>query len=94
MLYGDLSTIDYKKAGEHFIINYGIRRAGVELNNRGYTLDPFINACDQLPAGLVDAVNPVIKPILQTVTHPQTLTLAAVYTLNNFVIPYFENGTK
>jgi len=87
---GDLSKINYKEAGEHFIINYGIRRTTIALNNMGYTLDPLVNACDQLPAGVGAAVNPVIKPILQAVTHPQTLTLATVYTLNNFVIPYFE----
>ena len=91
---GDLSKVDYKNAGEHFIINYGIRRAGLALNKRGYTFDPIVNACDQLPVGVGVVVNPVVKPIIQTVTHPEALTLVTLYTLNNFVIPYLESGKK
>jgi hypothetical protein len=90
----NLSDVDFENVGKHFIINYGIRRVGNELNSRGYTLDPIVNACDQLPAGVSAVVNPVVKPLIQTVTHPEALTLAALYTLNNFVIPYLESGKE
>lgn len=90
----DLSQVDFENVGKHFIINYGIRRVGNELNRRGYTLDPIVNACDQLPDGVSTVVNPVVKPLIQTVIHPEALTLAALYTLNNFVIPHLESGNK
>ena len=90
----DLSQVNYEDVGKHFIINYGIRRAGNVLNKKGYTLDPIVNVCDQLPVGVGIIVNPVVKPLIQTVTHPEALTLAALYTLNNVIIPYIENEQK
>lgn len=90
----DVSNVDVESVGKHFIINYGIRRAGNALNSRGYTLDPIVNACDQLPPGVKETVTPVVNNIVQTVTHPEVLTLVALYTLNTFVIPYLQDNKK
>jgi hypothetical protein len=90
----DFSKINYKEAGEHFFINYGIRKAGTELSKRGYSFDVAVKACDQLPVGVKDVVSPVVTNVVQVATHPETLTIATLYVVNNVVIPYLENNKK
>lgn len=90
----DLSKLNYKEAGEHFVVNCLVREAGSALSAKGYSLDPLVTACDQLPEVVKNVFAPIVTQGVQVVTHPETLTIATLYMMNNVVIPYLENGTK
>ncbi len=87
----DLSKLDYKEAGEHFVVNCLIREAGSVLNANGYSLNPLVTACDQLPDAVKVVVAPVVTKSVDIATHPEMLTIATLYLMNNVVIPYLES---
>jgi hypothetical protein len=87
----DISKLDYKDAGEHFVINCLVREAGSALSAQGYSFDPIVTACDQLPASVKVVVAPIVTKGVQIMTHPETITIATMYMMNNVVIPYLES---
>jgi hypothetical protein len=86
----DISNLDYKQAGEHFVINLAVREVGSALAAQGYSLDPLVTACNQLPAPVKTAVAPIVTKGVQIATHPEAITIAALYMMNNVVVPYLE----
>lgn len=90
----DLSKLDYKEAGEHFVINCLVREVGTVLSAKGYSFDPLVASCNYLPARVKSVVAPVVTQGVQVATHPETITIATLYLLNNVVVPYLEKSKK
>lgn len=81
----DISKEDF---AQHLAFNYGIRKGSEFLNAQGITVNAALKKVDVLPEGMVrDTVNSVAKTTAEVATHPETLTLVAMYVLQNFVIP-------
>jgi len=90
----DILKLDYKQAGEHFVINLAVREVGSVLSAQGYSCDPLVAACNQLPAPIKTAVSPIVTRGVQIATHPETITIATLYMMNNVVVPYLESKMK
>ena len=86
----DKRDINSQDFAEHLFINYGIRKGGELLADRGLLPDKkdILKKVDVVPNGIIrDIVNPVVEGTVEVATHPETLTLATMYVLQNYVIP-------
>ena len=64
--------------GINLAANYGIRKGSTYLHNYGISLDAAAKKADIIPEGMIrDAVNPVVRSVAETATHPQALIFIA-----------------
>lgn len=89
----DKKDIKAEDFAEHLFINYGIRKGGELLADRGLLPDKkdVLKKLDVAPNGIVrDIVNPVVEGAAEVATHPETLTLVTMYVIQNYIIPLLE----